>query len=139
MAAVSNEFSWPVRVYYEDTDAGGVVYHSQYLNFMERARTEVLRSLGFVQTELKSELNVIFVVRSLQIEYQKPAKFDDALVVKTSLLDAGRSLLTFKQTIYRCMDSSEIKLTQATVEVVCVNAENFKPMRIPEVIRSSLR
>jgi acyl-CoA thioester hydrolase len=126
-----SQFHWPVRVYYEDTDGGGVVYHSNYLKFMERARTEWLRSLGFGQLELKDELNVIFVVRNIAIQYLRSACFDDALNVVTTISRTGRSLLVFEQTIYR----EDTKLTQATVEVVSVNASSFKPVSIPESIR----
>ena len=90
------KFDWPVQVYWEDTDAGGVVYHSQYLNFMERARTEFLRSLGLMQTALRDDLGVLFVVRDIQIRFKKPAKFDDAINVNTQLLNVGRSLLEFE-------------------------------------------
>lgn len=126
-----SQFHWPVRVYYEDTDGGGVVYHSNYLKFMERARTEWLRSLGFGQLELKDELNVIFVVRNIAIQYLRSACFDDALNVVTTISRTGRSLLVFEQTIYR----EDTKLTQATVEVVSINAGSFKPVSIPESIR----
>jgi len=116
-----SQFHWPIRVYYEDTDGGGVVYHSNYLNFMERARTEWLRSLGFGQAELKNKLNVIFVVRNIAIQYTRSACFDDALNVVTAISKTGRSLLVFEQTIYR----ENTILTQATVEVVCVGASTF--------------
>lgn len=126
-----SHFDWPVRVYYEDTDGGGVVYHSNYLKFMERARTEWLRSLGFDQSELKNKMNVIFVVRNIAIQYLRSACFDDALNVVTTISKTGRSLLVFEQTIYR----EDTKLTQATVEVVSINASSFKPVSIPESIR----
>ena len=122
------EFDWPVQVYYEDTDAGGVVYHSQYLNFMERARTEFLRSLGLMQTKLKEEIGILFVVRDIQIRFKKPAKFDDLLNVNTKLVQVGRSLLQFEQNIYR---STEHLIT-AKVDVVCIGADSFKPVSIPE-------
>ncbi len=128
-------FTLPIRVYYEDTDAGGVVYHSQYLNFMERARTEALRSLGFAQSLLRDKMGVLFVVRALQIQYQKPAVFDDELNIVTELSNIGRCMLTFGQTIRR---GSE-QLTKATVEVVCVDAVKFKPMSIPAEIRNSMQ
>lgn len=130
-----SQFVWDVRVYYEDADAGGVVYHSNYLNFMERARTEWLRSLGFEQTELKTEMGVMFVVRELKLQYRKPARFNDALSVITRLIKVGRSLLEFEQTIYR---NKEL-LTSATVEVVCVDAEQFKPASIPAKIRHAMQ
>ncbi len=128
------QFDWPVQVYYEDTDAGGVVYHSQYLNFMERARTEFLRNIGFVQTVLKDELGILFVVRDIQIRFRKPAKFDDALKVQTKLLNTGRSLLEFEQNIYR----GDEHLIAAKVEVVCIGAASFKPVSIPQSMMSKL-
>jgi len=128
------QFDWPVQVYYEDTDAGGVVYHSQYLNFMERARTEFLRNIGFVQTVLRDDLGILFVVRDIQIRFKKPAKFDDALNVRTNLLNVGRSLLAFEQNIYRGGEH----LISATVDVVCIGAESFKPISIPQIMLSKL-
>ncbi|MFZ9642706.1 MAG: tol-pal system-associated acyl-CoA thioesterase [Candidatus Methylopumilus sp.] len=121
------KFDWPVQVYYEDTDAGGVVYHSQYLNFMERARTEFLRSLGLMQTALKDELSILFVVRDIHIRFKKPAKFDDVLNVHTQLVKCGRSLLEFEQHIYR----GDEHLIAAKVDVVCIGADSFKPVSIP--------
>lgn len=128
-------FTLPIRVYYEDTDAGGVVYHSQYLNFMERARTEALRSLGFAQSVLRDKMGMLFVVRALQIQYQKPAIFDDELSVVTELTSMGRCMLTFGQTIQR----GDQELVKATVEVVCVDAVKFKPISIPAEIRNSMQ
>jgi acyl-CoA thioester hydrolase len=128
-----NQFSWPVRVYYEDTDGGGVVYHSNYLKFMERARTEWLRACGFEQTELRERLGVLFVVRGLKIKYRQPARFNDLLSVVTTITRTGYSLLEFEQTIYR----GEELLTSGTVEVVCVDADRFKPMSIPDEIRTA--
>ena len=127
-------FDWPVQVYWEDTDAGGVVYHSQYLNFMERARTEFLRSLGLVQTTLRDDLSILFVVRDIQIRFKKPAKFDDVLNVNTQLLKVGRSLLEFEQHIYR----GDEHLIVAKVDVVCIGADSFKPVRIPDPMISLL-
>ena len=121
-------FEWPVQVYWEDTDAGGVVYHSQYLNFMERARTEFLRSLGLVQTTLRDDLGILFVVRDIQIRFKKPAKFDDELNVNTQLLKVGRSLLEFEQNIYR----GDEHLIAAKVDVVCIGADSFRPVSIPD-------
>ena len=130
-----SQFIWPVRVYYEDTDGGGVVYHANYLKFMERARTEWLRSLGFEQTELKTEMGVIFVVRGLKLQYRRPARFNDSLSVVTRLIRAGRSLLEFEQTIQR----GDELLTAATIEVVCVDADQFKPVSIPAEIRNMMQ
>ena len=80
MTVSENEFLWPIRVYYEDTDSGGVVYYANYLKFMERARTEMLRSLGFEQDQLIEDLGIIFVVHSLSVQYKKPAIFNDELI-----------------------------------------------------------
>ncbi len=128
------KFDWPVQVYWEDTDAGGVVYHSQYLNFMERARTEFLRSLGLMQTALRDDLGVLFVVRDIQIRFKKPAKFDDAINVNTQLLNVGRSLLEFEQNIYR----GDEHLIAAKVDVVCIGADSFRPVSIPNQMMSLL-
>ena len=127
-------FDWPVQVYWEDTDAGGVVYHSQYLNFMERARTEFLRSLGLMQTALRDDLGVLFVVRDIQIRFKKPAKFDDVLKVNTALIKVGRSLLEFEQNVYR----GDEHLIAAKVDVVCIGADSFRPVSIPGQMMSLL-
>jgi acyl-CoA thioester hydrolase len=121
------QFSWPIRVYYEDTDAGGVVYHSQYLNYMERARSEWLRHLGFVQSTMREQFGIIFVVRQMQIQFIKPARFDDALQVQTSLIKCSGASLQFQQSIQR----EGRDLIAAQVEVVCVDIQQFKPCRIP--------
>jgi acyl-CoA thioester hydrolase len=134
-----SSFRWPVRVYYEDTDGGGVVYHANYLKFMERARTEWLRHLGFEQTELRHKLGVLFVVRSLGMQYRKPALFNDELVVETRLVKTGRSLLVFEQKILRNDGQQTEHLTEAVVEVVCVEAGQFKPVTIPESIRNVIK
>lgn len=132
--STSLEFCWLVRVYYEDTDSGGVVYHANYLKFMERARTEFLRSLGFGQAELRDDLGVLFVVRSLALQYRRPARFDDALEVVTHLKEAKRSLMKFEQHIYR----GDELLIEATVDIVCIDAEQFKPVTIPAVVRNMI-
>lgn len=129
-----HSFVWPVRVYYEDTDGGGVVYHANYLRFMERARTEWLRSLGFGQRELRSEMGVLFVVREARIKYLRPAVFDDALQVVSRLEHIGRSLLKFEQIIRR---GDEV-LTEGQVEVVCVDADKFRPVALPPAINEKM-
>ena len=123
-------FSWPVRVYYEDTDAGGVVYHSNYLNFMERARTDWLRALSFEQTNLRDELQVLIVIHSMQIAFKKPAKFNDLLTIESSLLNLGHSSWHCAQSILR---GDEV-LIEAQVKAAFVNAHTFKPTRIPAAI-----
>jgi acyl-CoA thioester hydrolase len=131
----ADQFEWPIRVYYEDSDAGGIVYHSQYLNFMERARTEWLRSLGFEQTELTAQFGIIFVVRHIQIKFKKPARFNDAIVVRSRLASMGRSRMVFEQAIFR--DGQLI--TEADVEVVCIEAVNYTPVTIPAPIQHSMK
>ncbi|SNR62638.1 acyl-CoA thioester hydrolase [Methylobacillus rhizosphaerae] len=130
----NGKFHWPVRVYYEDTDSGGVVYHADYLRFMERARTEFLRSLGFGQAKLKDEYGVLFVVRSLALQYRRPARFDDALEVVTQLKELGRSLMKFEQQIYR----DDELLIDAAVDIVCIDAEQFRPVSIPAAVRNMI-
>jgi acyl-CoA thioester hydrolase len=127
-------FVFPIRVYYEDTDAGGVVYHSQYLNFMERARTEWLRHFGFEQTWLKNELGVIFVVTQADISFKKPARFDDELEVQCQATKIGFSSIFFKQTIVR---QSEV-LIEAGIKIACVDANTFKPVAIPRLIKEKI-
>ncbi|MBS4097584.1 MAG: tol-pal system-associated acyl-CoA thioesterase [Sulfuricella sp.] len=124
-------FPFPVRIYYEDTDSGGVVYYANYLKFLERARTEWLRALGFEQTELLSGYNVLFVVRRVEIEYLRPAVFNDALLVTVQVHHAGRSWIELDQTVTR---DGEVLVT-ARVKIVCVNGQSFKPVGIPPAIR----
>jgi acyl-CoA thioester hydrolase len=127
-------FSWPVRVYYEDTDSGGVVYYANYLKFMERARTEWLRLHGFEQTDLMREHGIIFVVREVHITYLRPAVFNDLLQIGVNVHATGRSWIEFVQTVERV---DEI-LTRASVKIVCVNQSSFKPVEIPEIIREKM-
>lgn len=127
-------FTWPIRVYYEDTDAGGVVYHSQYLNFMERARTEWLRAVGLAQTELLRQERVLFVVHSMQCQFKKPARLDDALHVISSLSEMGRGSFICRQQIVR----DDHVLIEAQVKVACVDADTFKPTAIPARIKKAL-
>lgn len=126
-------FEWPLRVYYEDTDAGGVVYYANYLNYMERARSEWLRARGIEQPELLREHSVILVVRKVAIQYFKPALFNDELIVTAHISSSGRARAEFHQTIER-----EQVLTQARIEIACVSAANFKPAPFPKVIKQLL-
>ena len=139
---LSNQtFNWSIRVYYEDTDSGGVVYHSNYLNFMERARTEWLRHLGFEQTYIRDELNVIFVVHNMQIIFKKPAKFNDMLTITCELHKVGHSSFEFLQTISvnQPVLGERNVLVEAQVKLACVNALTFKPVGIPEQIKSAIK
>jgi len=120
-------FSFPIRVYYEDTDTGGVVYHSNYLNFMERARTEWLRALGFEQDELLREYGVLFAVSAVNIAFQKPARFNELLAVTVALDRRGAASLTLKQEVRR---GDEV-LATAEVRIACIDAQRFVPVAIP--------
>jgi acyl-CoA thioester hydrolase len=120
-------FKWPVRVYYEDTDLGGVVYYANYLKFLERARTEWLRALGVEQTALAAKHQVIFVVRSIALEYLRPAAFNDELVVTVELEQAGAAQVRVLQRITRGTE----ELATARVRIACVNTATFRPVRIP--------
>lgn len=131
MSKRDHVFSLPVRVYFQDTDAGGVVYHASYVNFMERARTEWLRSYGFTNAGLMKELGVVFVVRSLKLDYLKPALLDDLLTVSAQLKEIGRSRVTLHQTMMR----GEEKLVEAEIHLVSVSLDTFKPVSVPEVLR----
>ena len=131
-----NEFVWPVRVYYEDTDSGGVVYHSNYLNFMERARTEWLRSLQLEQDGLINEYGIIFVVRSLSIDYLKPALFNDALYVKSKIKKLSRASLIFEQQIVKQSEENNEQqlLTQGIVKIACLSVIKKRPEAIPQAV-----
>jgi len=131
----SKIFSLPVRVYFQDTDAGGVVYHASYVNFMERARTEWLRTHGYSNAGLMKEFGSVFVVRSLRMDYLKPALLDDMLDVTAQIKDIGRSRLSLLQTVRR---EDEV-LTEAEVHLVCVSLETFKPVSVPVVLRDQLK
>lgn len=126
-------FEWPVRVYYEDTDSGGVVYYANYLKFMERARTEFLRSLGFEQDQLLEQQNIIFAVRSVQLDYLGPARFNDKLIITAQLIELKKASMLFKQTIYREQQLDKV-LCQGEVRIACINAASFRPAAIPESI-----
>jgi acyl-CoA thioester hydrolase len=124
-------FSWPVRVYFQDTDAGGVVYHASYVNFMERARTEWLRTFGYSNAGLMKDLGVVFVVRSLKLDYLKPAVLDDLVTVTARIKDIGRSRVTLLQEVLR----GEELLTEGEVHLVCVDVKTFKPVSVPDILR----
>lgn len=121
-------FLWPIRIYYEDTDSGGVVYYANYLKFMERARTEWLRAEGFEQDELIANENVIFAVRSVQADYLSPARFNEKLVVNTRVIKKGKASITVEQVVKR----EEDVLCKAIIKIACLDAQNFKPAVMPE-------
>jgi acyl-CoA thioester hydrolase len=125
---------WPVRVYYEDTDAGGVVYHARYLCFLERARTEWLRSLGYSQIRLKQEESLVFTVVGMTLDFIKPARLDDLLQVRSRVRLAGGASVEFDQEILRATD----RILAATVRVACLDAATFRPRRLPAALKGSL-
>jgi len=127
-------YSFPVRVYYENTDAGGVVYHSEYLKFLERARTEWLRHLGYDHQALGRNHKVVFVVSSMAIDFVKPAKLDDMVAVSVQLESLGKVRSVFVQEIRR---EDEV-LVKAKVTVACLTVDSFKPVEIPEPLRRKM-
>lgn len=129
-------FSWPVRVYYEDTDAGGVVFYANYLRFMERARTEWLRSLGFEQDRLREHAGVLFTVSRAEVDYLSPARFNDLLTVTVELSRRGGASLYFKQAVRREADGT--LCCRGLVRVACVNADNLRPTRIPDGLQAEI-
>lgn len=130
-------FSWPVRVYWEDTDAGGVVYHAAYVRFYERARTEWLRSRGIVQSAMAVDLGVLFVLYGLQLKFKRPARLDDLLEVRLRLSSLSRTRMVIDHDLHLSADGS--LLGQATAEVACIKATSFKPRSIPPDIVKELQ
>ncbi|WP_434028641.1 tol-pal system-associated acyl-CoA thioesterase [[Pseudomonas] boreopolis] len=128
-------FSWPTRVYWEDTDAGGVVYHARYVAFMERARTEWMRALGYGQERLRQEHDLVFVVRSMELDFLKPARLDDVLDVSVALRRCRRASLEFFQAIRR----GEETLTTARVRIAAVGAANFRPRGMDDALLDELK
>ena len=127
-------FSWPVRVYWEDTDAGGVVYYANYLKFMERARSEWLRAFGFEQDVLRDAAGVVCVVRRVEIDYLSPVRFNEQIEVSVSLHEMGRVSISVKQELMRGSDC----LARAEVTLACVDAVRFKPVKIPSPLLQAL-
>ncbi len=132
------DFSWPVRVYYEDTDAGGVVFYANYLKFFERARTEWLRALGVHQHDLLQSHGVVFVVKSSSIDYHAPARLDDELSITVAVEKLGRASVQFLQQTWR-MNGEKRLLTSAQVKVVCVEGASFRPSPIPDNVLNILQ
>lgn len=129
-------FRLPVRVYIEDTDAGGIVYYVNYLKFMERARTEWLRALGFQHYSLLAD-DFLFVVHRAEVDYRKPARIDDQLVVTVTVEKAGRASLLFGQQVLRAADNE--LLAAGVIKVACVSREKLAPRPMPDVIHSAVR
>ncbi|MVW75327.1 tol-pal system-associated acyl-CoA thioesterase [Pseudomonas xionganensis] len=127
-------FTHRCRVYFEDTDAGGIVYYVNYLKFMERARTERLRDLGFFQSTLAEE-GLLFVVHSAEARYHAPAKLDDELLVSAEVIELNRASLRFRQQVRRAAD--DVLLCEGQFLVACVRADNLKPRAIPQALRAA--
>jgi acyl-CoA thioester hydrolase len=127
-------FTYPIRVYYEDTDAGGVVYYANYLKFFERARTEMLRALGFEQDEIRANDGVIFAVRSVQVDYLRPALFNNLLQTSSDVIEIKKASLTFSQQI-----SCDGKLLcTGVIRIACLDAYTLRPKAIPDYLLESL-
>ena len=131
----SAPFSWPTRVYWEDTDAGGVVYHAQYLAFLERARTEWLRARGHGQETLRREHGLVFAVRAMRVDFRKPARLDDALQVTVALHECRRASLVIAQQVRR----GDELLLDAEVRVAALDASGFRPRGLPEALYNELK
>lgn len=125
---------FPIRIYYEDTDAGGVVYHANYLHFFERARTEFLRQAGFSQQQLFSK-NLAFVVKKMEIDYKFPARLDDLLTIQTIITELKKATIVFQQCLYK----ENFCLCEATVVVASVNLSKMKAQAIPDDIRQAMQ
>jgi acyl-CoA thioester hydrolase len=133
----ATEFSWPARVYWEDTDGGGVVYHANYLKFLERARSEWLRAKGFEQRALMLGTSVVFAVYSMQIQFLKPARLDDALRISAKMGVCRRASFAMTQVITHERDGTE--LCRAEVEIACLDAETFRPIPIPAQVLTEIQ
>jgi acyl-CoA thioester hydrolase len=131
-------FTWPVRVYYEDTDAGGVVFYANYLKFFERARTEMLRAMGYEQDQLMAEQGIIFVVRSVQVDYLMPARFNELLQVTAKVSVAKKASLTFEQNISRNTSTGDAVLASGVIRIACLDANTMRPKAIPEILLEQL-
>jgi tol-pal system-associated acyl-CoA thioesterase len=134
---MSGVFAWPVRVYWEDTDAGGIVYYANYMKFMERARTERLRAAGLEQTPLKEEHGLIFVVVDIEAHFRKPARYGEMLQVTCAVDESSRASLTFKQEIYRERLDGEL-LLDSRVRIACLDALRYRPRPLPQALAARL-
>ena len=129
-------FSWAARVYWEDTDGGGIVYYANYLRFLERARTEWLRSLGHSQLELVRTPGILFAVAGLSVEYRRPARLDDELTITCEPQGERATVMRFDQRILRAPEGE--LLVEAQVRVVCLDARTLRPKRLPDFLVDAL-
>lgn len=137
MTQLDSLFHWPVRIYWEDTDAGGIVFYANYLKFFERARTEWLRSLGIEQHRLKDELHGMFVVAETNVRYLRPARLDDELIVTARLESAGRaSLIIIQEALLK--SAPTLMLCEGSIRIGWVDATTLQPKRIPAIILERL-
>jgi len=132
---IEPRFSWPTRIYWEDTDAGGVVYHARYVAFMERARTEWMRALGFGQERTRTDHGLVFAVRAMTMDFLKPARLDDALAVTATLVQCKRASMVFDQRVCRGVET----LLTAQVRIAALDASTFKPRGMDDVLLAALK
>jgi len=136
-------FHWPVRIYWEDTDAGGIVFYANYLKFFERSRTEWLRSLGIAQQDLKDDSGCMFVVTDATLRYHRPARLDDELVVTARLIETGRASMILKQQAFlkpaHCDFSQATLLCEGTIRIGWVHGASLQPRRIPVCVLERLK
>jgi len=137
-ASAGAVFRLPLRVYYEDTDAGGVVYYANYLKYFERARTEWLRARGFDQATLTAERNLLFAVRSIDVDYRRPARLDDRLAVSVERVAARGASIDFAQAVERGEGTTSTLLCSGRIRVAGIDAGTFRPCRIPADILEAL-
>jgi len=134
---IDTAFSWPIRVYYEDTDAGGVVYHANYLRFFERARTEWLRSCGVDQGRFAAEYGLVFVLAEVSLSFKKPARLDDELSATCTVAEVRGASLRFTQSLIRRADQE--LLVGLECRVALVEAGSFRPSVLPETLKETFR
>lgn len=132
------DFIWPVRVYYEDTDTGGVVFYANYLKFFERARTEWLRNCGINQQSLVEQQRVMFVVKSTAVDYHAPAKLDDELKLSVIVERLGRASVHFFQEAWRMQGDDAQRLATGRIKVGCVDCDTFRPVPIPDEVMTRI-
>lgn len=138
--ATEDTFCWPVRVYWEDTDAGGIVFYANYLKFFERARTEWLRSLGVQQQHLREETGGMFVVSGTELRYHRPARLDDLLQVTARVGELGRASMTLQQEAWLTQDGQRTTLLcEGSIRIGWVQAGELRPGRIPQPIINVLQ
>lgn len=128
--------SIPIRIYYEDTDAGGITYHANYIRFGERGRTEFLRHLGYTNSAVRDELGVFFVVKHIDVEYHKPSRLDDLLRMDTAVQEIRNTSFIMTHKIYREDNGKDILIAELRVVLVCVDTINIKPVKFPADIKA---